>query len=30
VRIPVQSDALKPSRGATVALAWAAANALVY
>ena len=30
VRVPVQSDALKPSRGATVALAWAAANALVY
>ena len=30
VRVPVQSDALKPSRGATVALAWAAANALIY
>jgi len=30
VRVPVQSDALKPLRGATVALAWAAANALVY
>ncbi|PWC56840.1 hypothetical protein TSO221_00795 [Azospirillum sp. TSO22-1] len=30
VRVPVQSDALKPARGEAVSLTWDSANALVY